>query len=88
MNQPIQFYKSQIEIYQSKLVAIKKKLLLFSLARIAVYLAGIMGVYNYFHQIETTVIIAIVAIAIFLILVSKYTDLKKQKNLFYKFTSY
>jgi hypothetical protein len=81
MNSPIQFYKSQIELYQSKLVAIKKKLLLFSLARIAVYLAGVMGIYIFFHQIEITVAIGIVSTAAFLLLVSKYTDLKKQRDL-------
>jgi len=82
MNNPIQFYKSQIELYQNKLAAIKKKLLFFSLARIVVYLAGVMGIYIYFHQIETTVIIAIVSVAAFLFLISKHTDAKKQRDLF------
>jgi len=81
MNNPIQFYKSQIEVYQNKLVKFKSKLLLFSLARIVVYLAGVMGIYIYFHNIEITVIIAIVATAIFLILLSKHTDAKKQRDL-------
>ena len=81
MNYPIQFYKTQIELYQNKLVKFKSKLLLFSLARIVVYLAGVMGIYIYFHNIEITVIIAIVATAIFLILLSKHTDAKKQRDL-------
>ncbi|PTM10735.1 MAG: DNA mismatch repair protein MutS [Bacteroidetes bacterium] len=81
MNQPIQFYKSQIKLCQEKLDVIKKKLLLFSLARIVVYLAGVMGIYIYFNQIEITVAIAIVSIATFLFLVSKFTDLKKQRDL-------
>jgi len=81
MNNPIKFYKSQIEIYKDRLNSVKKKLLLLSLARIVVYLAGVMGVYIYFHKIETTVIIAILAIALFLYLVSKHTDTKKQRNL-------
>lgn len=81
MDQPIQFYKSQIEKYQSKLVAIKKKLLLFSLARIVVYLAGVMGIYIYIHNIEVTAIIATLAIIVFLFLVSKHSDAKKQRDL-------
>lgn len=81
MNKPIQFYNSQIDIYQSNLVAIKKKLLLFSLARIFVYLAGVMGIYTFFHQIEITVGITVLSIAIFLLLVSKHSDTKKQRDL-------
>ena len=81
MNQTIQFYKSQIELYQTKLNAFKSKLLFFSLARIVVYLAGIMGIYIYFHEIEILVVIAIVTTTLFLVLVSKHTDAKKQCNL-------
>ena len=81
MNQPIQFYKSQIKQYQNNLDAIKQKLLLFSLARILAFLAGVTGIYIYFHQIEITVAIAIVSIATFLFLVSKHADTKKQRDL-------
>ena len=81
MNNPIKFYKSQIELYQNKLASFKAKLLFYSLARIVVYLAGVMGIYSYFHEIQITVIIAIVATAIFLFLLSKHTDAKKQRDL-------
>lgn len=81
MNNPIKFYKSQIELYQNKLTSFKSKLLFYSLARIVVYLVGVMGIYIYFHKIEITAIIAIVATAIFLFLLSKHTDAKKQRDL-------
>ncbi|MFT5215305.1 MAG: hypothetical protein ACI83H_000413 [Glaciecola sp.] len=81
MNNPIKFYKSQIELYQNKLASFKSKLLFYSLARIVVYLVGVMGIYSYFHEIQITVIIAIVATAIFLFLLSKHTDAKKQCDL-------
>lgn len=82
MNTPLQFYKSQIAIYQNKIDVIKQKLLFFSLGRIAVYVTGVMGIYVYFHQIEITVIVAISSTALFLFLVSKHTDAKKQRDLF------
>ncbi|MCO4821413.1 MAG: DNA mismatch repair protein MutS [Flavobacteriaceae bacterium] len=81
MRQPIQFYKSQIEIYQGKLNAFKSKLLCFSLTRIAVYLLGVFGIYYYFLELEVAIAIAVVSISVFLILLSKHTDAKKQRDL-------
>lgn len=81
MNNPIQFYKSQIKFYQTQLDAFKSKLLVFSLARIIVYLVGVMGIYIYFHEISIAVVIAIVATATFLFLLSKHNDSKKQRDL-------
>ena len=81
MHQPIQFYKSQIEIYQGKLNAFKSKLLCFSLTRIAVYLLGVFGIYYYFLELEIAITIAVVSISVFLILLSRHTDAKKQRDL-------
>ena len=82
MNNPLQFYNAQIALFQSKIAALKKKLLILSLSRVAIYLAGVVGIYLYFHNIPVAVVIAIVAIGLFLFLVSKHTDAKSQRNLF------
>ncbi|TJY38032.1 MutS-related protein [Pontimicrobium aquaticum] len=82
MNNPLQFYNAQISLFQSKIAALKKKLLVLSLSRVVIYLAGVMGVYIYFHNIPVAVSIAIVAIGLFLYFVSKHTDAKAQRNLF------
>lgn len=81
MSNPIQFYKSQIERYESKLEVFKSKLLFFSIARILVYLVGVIGIYQYFHNIEIAVAIAIVSITVFLVLLSKHTNTKKRRDL-------
>jgi ABC-type multidrug transport system fused ATPase/permease subunit len=81
MHNPTQFYTSQIELYQNRLDSFKSTLLFFSLARIAVYLFGVMGIYIYFHNWQIAVIIAIVATILFLFLLSRHTDAKKQRDL-------
>lgn len=81
MHNPIQFYNSQIELYQNKLNSLKSTLLFFSLARIAVYLGGVVGVYIFFHDWQIAVVIAIAATALFLLLLSRHTDAKKQRDL-------
>jgi len=82
MNYPLQFYNAQIALFQSKIAAFKKKLLMLSLSRVVIYLAGVMGIYIYFHNIPVAVSIAIVAISLFLYFVSKHTDAKAQRDLF------
>ena len=81
MHNPTQFYNSQIELYQNKLNSFKSTLLFYSLARIAVYLAGVMGIYIFFHDWQIAVVIAITATALFLFLLSRHTDAKKQRDL-------
>lgn len=82
MNNPLQFYNSQIVLFQDKIAALKKKLLMLSLSRVVIYLAGVMGIYIYFHNIPVAVSIAIAAISLFLYFVSKHTDAKAQRDLF------
>ena len=82
MNNSTQFYSSQIALFQNKIDALKKKLLVLSLSRVIIYLAGVMGVYIFFHDIAIAVAIAIVAIGLFLFFVSKHTDAKAQRDLF------
>ena len=82
MNNPTQFYKSQIEEHQIKLDSFKLKLTLYSLSRVLVYLAGVMGIYIYFLQWQIIIAITVVSVTVFLILVSKHSNLKSKRNLF------
>lgn len=81
MNNPLQFYNAQIALLQNKIATVKKKLLVLSLSRVVIYLAGVMGIYIYFHNISVAVSIAVVAIGLFLFFVSKHTDAKAQRDL-------
>ena len=82
MNNPSQFYTSQIEEHQIKLDSFKLKLTLYSLSRVLVYLAGVMGVYKYFLEWQIVIAITVVCVTLFLILVSKHSNLKAKRDLF------
>lgn len=79
---PQQFYKSQIKAHQETLDSFKSKLLLYSIARIIVYLAGVMGVYIYFQQFHIMIPIALIAIIVFFVLLTRHTNLKAKRNLY------
>ncbi len=82
MNNPIQFYKSQLETHQQTLDSFKLKLTLYSLSRVLVYVGGVMGIYNYFHEFQIVIAIALVSVTLFLILLSKHSNLKAKRDLF------
>ena len=82
MQNPSEFYKSQLEAHQSKARDIFKKLSLFSLLRLSVFVLTAVGVYFTFNQWQIAAGIAIFGIAIFLFLLSKYTDLKSERARF------
>jgi len=82
MDIPTQFYTSQIEIHQSKIDSFKLKLTLYSLARVLVYLLGVMGIYMYFLQWQIVIAITVVSVTLFLILVSNHSNLKAKRDLF------
>ncbi len=82
MNNPIDFYKSQLAKHRETLDSFKLKLTLFSLARIAVYLAGVMGIYIYFTNWPVVISIFVIGMTLFLILVTKHTNLKAKHDLF------
>jgi hypothetical protein len=79
---PQQFYKSQIKAHQETLDSFKSKLLLYSIARIIVYLAGVMGVYIYFNQFHIMIPIALIAVVGFFVLLTRHTNLKAKRNLY------
>lgn len=81
MQNPESFYKEQLAINNSESKRIFKTMSLFSILRLVVFLVTVTGVYMTFKQWQTAVIIGVLGIAIFLFLLSKYTDLKTQRAL-------
>jgi len=81
MNSPIQYYQAQQEKHQKEFDSFKLKLRVLSWLRLLVYVGGVYGIYLYFHEWQIAVIIAIVGVAVFLYLMSRYTDVSSQRNL-------
>lgn len=80
MQTPKEFYSCQKDIYSDKLLTIKKKLSLLSIVRLIVFLGTIAGVYFSIGIPKLPFIIGVIGIALFLFLVSRYTDTQYEKN--------
>ncbi|MFO8147077.1 MAG: MutS-related protein [Bacteroidota bacterium] len=74
------FYTREREHQEHLLASANKKLNISSLIRLVVFLLAAFGVYYFFSEIRIAGIIAAVAIVIFLILVSRHTDLKHKRD--------
>ncbi|WP_299115924.1 DNA mismatch repair protein MutS [uncultured Winogradskyella sp.] len=87
MQNPLEFYRNQLENHQTKARDLFKKLSLYSLLRLAVFAVTVIGIYFTFKQWQLATGIAIIGIVIFLFLLSKYTDLKSERARFKRLVS-
>lgn len=81
MSHPADFYKLQIEIHSEALKIVKKKLAFSSTIRLLVFLLACFGVYFFFGNAKIVIAIIVVAIAAFIYLVSKHSELQYQRDL-------
>lgn len=81
MHNPNVYYKEHSKFYQSEADALYKKMTLYSILRISIFLATITGIYFTFSNWQIAVAIAVIGILIFIVLLSKYTDIKAQRQL-------
>lgn len=77
---PENFYTSQIEKNQILLEKVKKRLFAFSMVRLLVFCSALVAVYFAFSSTKLVVAIIIITIVLFLILVSRFTELQYKKN--------
>ncbi|MEG9327830.1 DNA mismatch repair protein MutS [Salinimicrobium catena] len=82
MNNPRNFYNSQIDHYKSHLSKAAQKLAFSSLLRLAVFLATAYFVYHFFGNGTVIVGVLVVGIALFLFLVSRHSNLKYERDKF------
>ncbi|BAO75395.1 MutS-related protein [Winogradskyella sp. PG-2] len=75
------FYKSQLDIHKTQAKRIFKQMSLLSTLRLIVFLVTAFGIYLSFKEWKIAILIGIVGVAIFLFLLSKYTDLKAKRAL-------
>lgn len=80
MNQPEQFYHSQIKKYQSHLKIASRKLGFSSLLRLLVFLAIVISIYNFWGNLQLLVPIALAGVVLFVLLISRHTDLKYDRD--------
>ncbi|MTE27011.1 MutS-related protein [Winogradskyella ouciana] len=81
MQNPNQFYKTQSEKHKAESKRIYKQMGLLSTLRLLVFGLTAFGVYMLFQKWQIAIVIAAVGSAIFLFLLSRYTDLKAQRAL-------
>ena len=81
MHNPHTFYSRQLLDHQSSVKELKKQLLRLSMLRLAIFMFTIIGIYFSYKNWQTATIIGIAGTAIFLYLLSKYTDIKRQRDL-------
>ncbi|TDU43369.1 MutS-like protein [Gelidibacter sediminis] len=81
MDNPNHYYQQNIERYQAEASALHKKTTLLSTLRIVVFLLTAIGIYMTFSNWKIAAGIAFVGILIFVFLLSRYTDVKAQRQL-------
>ena len=81
MQNPNSFYNTQLKKHKSESKRIYKQMGLFSALRLSVFAIAIFGIYLTYQQWKIATAIGVLGIAIFLILLSRYTDLKAKRAL-------
>ena len=77
---PENFYTSQIEKNQILFEKVKKQLFGFSMMRLLVFCIALVAVYFAFGNTKLVVAIIIITIVLFLLLVSRYSELQYKRN--------
>ena len=81
MQNPNTFYTEQLDINQVASKRIFKQLSLLSIIRLSVFVLTGVGIYFTYLNWQVAVGIGVLGMAIFLFLLSRYTDLKSKRNL-------
>ncbi|WP_179344479.1 MutS-related protein [Winogradskyella ursingii] len=81
MQKPESFYKKQLQLNASLSKQFFKRMGLLSTLRLIVFALTVFGIYSSFNTWQIATGIAVVGIAIFLYLLSNYTDLKSKRAL-------
>jgi len=81
MDNPNTYYQKHSETYQTEANSLYKKMTLFSTLRLLVFLLVAFGIYITYTNWQVAVGIAVAGILIFIFLLSKYTDIKTERQL-------
>lgn len=81
MEHPESFYREQLELHRVASKRIFKQMSLLSTLRLLVFVVTAFSMYLSFKQWQFAAIIGVAGTVVFLLLLSKYTDLKSQREL-------
>jgi len=74
------FYKEQLEIHTTALARVKQQLFASSMLRLALFVLASIAVYFGFSFVKIVLLIVVATIILFLILVSRHTDLQHKRD--------
>ncbi|MCM8568662.1 DNA mismatch repair protein MutS [Gramella jeungdoensis] len=80
MTNPTEFYNSRSSDYKETHRKLSKKLIFSSTLRLIVFLTTCLAVYFFFGNASILIPVVIILIAVFIFLVSRHTDLKKERE--------
>jgi len=80
MKNPLKYYKAHSEKYQAEAKSLFKKMTGLSTLRLLVFLCTGFGIYVFFQQWQIALAISIFGVIVFIYLLSKYTDIKRQRE--------
>ena len=83
MKDPLTYYQTHLKLYQEEEQKRNKQMSVLSALRVFVFLAVGFFIYVWFDNWQIAVLIGIIGIVIFIYLLSKYTNIKHERN-FYK----
>lgn len=80
MSNPSDYYKEHLIKYKSESKRLYKKMTAFSMYRLTVFLVTLLGIYITFQIWQVALLIGLVGVVTFIVLLSKYTDIKRSRN--------
>jgi DNA mismatch repair ATPase MutS len=81
MQDPLEFYQTEKQLFEHEYTSIKKKLARSSIFRLLVFTGTVLGIYSFFGQFEIIIPIALSGIVLFLFLLIKHNNLQQLKDL-------
>ncbi len=80
MIDPLKYYQEHLEKYQSESKRLNRKMTVFSMFRLAVFLITVFGIYITFGQWQVALLFGVIGVVIFLVLLSKYMGVKRLRD--------
>lgn len=81
MAHPNSYYEQHADKYRNEAASLYKKMTLFSMLRLLVFFLAVFGIYSTYTHWQMAVGIAVMGVVVFIVLLSKYTNIKQERLL-------
>ena len=81
IHKPTTYYQEQLKIHEVAVKKLNKSLFKYSMLRLVVFMVAVIAIYLTFQTWQLAIGIAVFGILAFVYFLSKYTDIKYQRNL-------